>query len=60
MKSQPSKKAQKDKKQSKKASGKPMPGKWDEMNRKQRREMRRKMRSEDLSLEVVHSSRCRH
>src|SRR6516162_2661945 len=27
---------------------------WDEMNRKQRREMTRKMQSEDLRLEVVH------
>jgi transposase len=27
---------------------------WNEMNRKQRREMRRKMQSADLSLEVVH------
>jgi transposase len=29
-------------------------GRWHEMNRKQRREMMRKMQSEDLSLEVVH------
>ena len=29
-------------------------GHWNEMNRKQRREMIRKMQSEDLSLEVVH------
>jgi len=36
MKSQAAKKAQKDKKPSKKASGKATPGKWDEMNRKQR------------------------
>jgi transposase len=54
MKSQPSKKAGKDKNQNQKASGKPTPGKWDEMNRKQRREMMRKMQSEDLTLEVVH------
>jgi hypothetical protein len=54
MKIQPATKAQKDKKPSKKASGKATPGKWDEMNRKQRREMKRKMQSEDLSLEVVH------
>ena len=27
---------------------------WHEMNRKQRREMTRKIQSEDLSLEVVH------
>ena len=29
-------------------------GHWHEMNRKQRREMMRKMLSEDISLEVVH------
>src|SRR5262244_3616444 len=54
MKSQPAKRAQQDKKPSKKASGKPTLVKWDEMNRKQRREMMRKMQSEDLNLEVVH------
>src|SRR5215468_387987 len=54
MKSQPSKRAQQDKKQSKKASGNPTLVKWNEMNRKQRREMMRKMQSEDLNLEVVH------
>ena len=54
MKSQPAKKVQLDKKESKKASGKPTPSKWDEMNRKQRREMMRKMQSEDFDLEVVH------
>ena len=54
MESQAAKKAQKDKKPSKKASGKATPGKGDEMNRKQRREMMRQMQSEDLSLEVVH------
>ncbi|HEX8815940.1 MAG TPA: hypothetical protein VF753_10605, partial [Terriglobales bacterium] len=54
MKSQPANKAPKDKKQSKKTSGKTTPAKWDEMNRKQRREMMRKMQSEDLNLEVVH------
>src|SRR5215469_10314469 len=54
MKSQPSKKAVKNKKQSKKVSGNPTPGKWDQMNRKQRREMMRKMQNEDLSLDVVH------
>ena len=32
----------------------PTPGKWNEMNRRQRREMIRKMQSVDLSLEVVH------
>jgi hypothetical protein len=40
--------------QTKKASCRPTPGRWHEMNRKQRREMMRKMESEDLSLEVVH------
>jgi hypothetical protein len=54
MKSQAATKAQKDQKPSKKATGKATPGKWDEMNRKQRREMMRQMQSEDLSLEVVH------
>jgi hypothetical protein len=32
----------------------PTPGHWLEMNRKQRREMIRKIQSEDLSLEMVH------
>src|SRR5262244_4649432 len=54
MKSQPAKRAQQDKKPSKKATGKPTLVKWDEMNRKQRREMMRKMQSEDLNLEVLH------
>ena len=54
MKSQPSKKAAKNKEQSKKVNGNPTPGKWDQMNRKQRRAMTRKMQSDDLSLEVVH------
>src|ERR1700738_5003144 len=40
--------------QSKKASCPPTPGHWHEMNRKERREMIRKMQSEDLSLEVLH------
>jgi transposase len=53
MKSQPAKNAQKDKSQSTK-TGNPTPGKWEEMNRKQRREMMRKIQSEDLSLDVVH------
>jgi transposase len=39
---------------SKKASCRTAPGKWHEMNRKQRREMTRKLHREDLSLEVVH------
>ena len=51
MKIQPATKAQKDKKASKKASGKATPGKWDEMNRKQRREMMRQRQSQDLSLD---------
>src|ERR1700691_2706848 len=32
----------------------PTPGHWLDMNRKQRREMTRKIQSEDLSLEMVH------
>jgi len=39
---------------SKKAGGQTAPSKWQEMNRRQRREMMRKMQSEDLTLEVVH------
>ena len=54
MKSQPAKKAQRDKNQNQKASSNPTLRKWNEMNRKQRREMMRKMQSQDLSLEVVH------
>jgi hypothetical protein len=54
MKNQPSKRARKDKEQSKKESGNPTLVKWNEMNRKQRREVMRKMHYEDLSLEVVH------
>src|SRR6266446_4319078 len=54
MKSQAAKKGPKDKQESKKTSGKSTPGKWEEMNRKQRREMMRQMQSEDLNLEVVH------
>ena len=53
MESQPSKKAAKNKKQSKKENGNPTPGKWEQMNRKQRRDMMRKMQNDDLSLEVV-------
>src|ERR1700740_3705039 len=41
-------------KKSKKASCRPTPSNWHAMNRKQRREMTRKIPSEDLSLEVVH------
>src|ERR1700737_2544965 len=40
--------------QSKKTSCRPTPGHWHEKNRKERREMMRKMQSEDLSLEVLH------
>src|SRR6266478_1957219 len=54
MKSQAAKKGPKDKQESKKTSGKSTPGKWEEMNRKQRREIMRQMQSEDLNLEVVH------
>jgi len=38
----------------KKASCRPAPNHWHKMNRKQRREMLRRIQSEDLSLEVVH------
>src|SRR6201989_3080751 len=38
----------------KKASCRPTQNNWHEMNRKQRREMTRKIQSEDLSLDVVH------
>jgi len=38
----------------KKAICRPTQNNWHEMNRKQRREMTRKIQSEDLSLEVVH------
>jgi hypothetical protein len=31
-----------------------MQGRWQEMNRRQRRETMRKIQSEDLSLEVIH------
>jgi len=41
-------------KNSKKATCRATQGRWHEMNRKQRRDMTRKMQSEDLSLEVVH------
>src|SRR6266850_4762932 len=54
MESQAAKKGPKDKQESKKTSGKSTPGKWEEMNRKQRREIMRQMQSEDLNLEVVH------
>jgi transposase len=54
MKTEPWEKAQKGKNRSQKASVNPRPRKWGEMNRQQRREMMRRMQSEDLSLEVVH------
>ena len=54
MKGQRAKRNQKNQKTSEKTSGKATPGKWDEMNRKQRREMMRQMQSGDLSLEVIH------
>src|SRR6201988_409507 len=38
----------------KKASCRPTPSSWHNMNRKQRREVTRKIQSEDLSLQVVH------
>src|SRR5499427_293167 len=38
----------------KKANCRPTQNNWHEMNRKQRREMTRKIQSEDLSLDVVH------
>jgi transposase len=37
-----------------KATNRPAQGNWQQMNRKQRREMTRQLQSEDLSLEVVH------
>src|SRR3989442_5242870 len=54
MKGQRAKRNQKNQKTSKTTSDKATPGKWDEMNRKQRREMMRQMQSGDLSLEVIH------
>jgi len=54
MKSQPAKRTQKDEKRGQQSSSKSTARKWDEMNRAQRREMMRKMQSEDLNLEVVH------
>jgi transposase len=53
VKSEPVEKSRKSKRQ--KAIVRPNPRKWGEMNRQQRREMMRKMQSEDLSLEVVHT-----
>src|SRR5713101_308187 len=39
---------------SKKATCGPTQGNWQQMNRKKRREMTRKIQSEDISLEVIH------
>jgi transposase len=44
----------KQKEKPKKATCGPMQGNWQQLNRKQRREMARRIQSEDLSLEVVH------
>ena len=38
----------------KRATNHPTQHHWHEMNRKQRREMMRKMQTEDLSLDVIH------
>jgi len=54
MKKQAAKKVPRDKTQNEIASSNPTPSKWAEMTRKQRREMMRKMQSEDFDLEVVH------
>ena len=43
----------------KRATNHPTQHHWQEMNRKQRREMMRKMQTEDLSMEVKHR-RCGH
>src|SRR5215813_6170922 len=44
----------KPKEKTQKATDHPTQSHWHEMNRKQRREMMRKMQSEDINLEVVH------
>ena len=44
----------KPKEKSKKATDHPVQHHWHEMNRKQRRDMMRKVQSQELSLEVVH------
>lgn len=41
--------------QQEKTSGRPAPGGWQQMNRRQRREWTRKMQTEEISLQVVHS-----
>jgi hypothetical protein len=38
-----------------KGTSRPAPGNWQQMNRKQRREMTRKIQSGDIRLEVVHA-----
>ena len=38
----------------KNATYQPTQGHWQQMNRKQRREMTRKIQSEDISLEMIH------
>jgi hypothetical protein len=38
-----------------KGTSRPIPGNWQQMNRKQRREMTRKIQSGDIRLEVVHA-----
>jgi hypothetical protein len=38
----------------KNATHQPTQGHWQQMNRKQRREMTRKIQSEDISLEMIH------
>src|SRR5437899_12899293 len=40
--------------ETRKATCRPTQGHWHQMNRKQRREMMRRIQSENLSLEVVH------
>jgi len=44
----------------KKAICGPTQGNWQQMNRKQRREITRKIQSEDISLEVIHPGCRRH
>jgi hypothetical protein len=40
--------------QQERASGRPAPMAWQQMNRKQRREWTRKMEAEEISLQVIH------
>lgn len=53
MKVKPAKRRQKSQK-SQEASRRPAQGKWHEMSRQERREVARKITSDDISLEVVH------